>query len=257
MVRHILTTALFSFAVLALSASQLRADADGMNSIYSATECTVDAVSTAGFGGNPASALYRTSYSLPPAPNLKGITNTMTSTSATAAGVDGSIIVNCPLPFLDLTGMYPDSVVVTIVDGTAQDNVSCRLRACDGGVGVGFAGTTGQCVVSNWRWTDANNPVDGYTPLVPPGGLSDYVSIDLDFITFNYETEIGTNPLTNFATGVAGLGSASALSNFSHPYLNPVDFSLECAIPPQDANQAAAGINTFGYSYIQSYAVNP
>lgn len=242
----VLTPALFALPLLLTPASQVYADADGMNSVYSATECKVDA--NAQWTGD---AHYLTSYSSPPAPNLKGITNMARSDDSLSRD---AVVVNCPLPVLDPT---MDSVVVTIVDGTAQDNVACRLRACDGGVGVGDAGTTGSCVDSIWRVSTSANSADGYTPVVEPGHDSNHVSGDLDFITFNYTTEIGTNSISAFADGVAMLGMAGPSSNLSHPGLNLVDFSLECVIPAQDVNQEAAGINTHGYSYIQSYAVNP
>ena len=242
MVQRILTAALFSFAVFALSPSHLWADADGMYSHYSATECKVDVrESTA----DPADAMYNTRYYDGDTPNLKGITNT---------GQSGRIKVNCPLPKFD---PMEDSVVVTVVDGTAEDAVACRLIACDGGVGEGDAGTTGGCAISQWRSTSASNSADGYTPIVDPGKPENYVSGDLDFITFNYPTEIGTNPLSSFAGELDRLGNPAALSALSHPGLNPIDFSLECSIPSQDADQMKAGINTYGYSYIQSYAVSP
>lgn len=246
MVQRILTTALFSFAVFALSASHIWADADGMYSNYSATECKVDVRES---GADPAEAQYNTRYYDGAAPNLKGITNTNTN-----VGSENRIKVNCPLPKLD---PMEDSVVVTVIDGTAQDAVACRLIACDGGVGRGDAGTTGACAISQWRSTSSSNSADGYTPIVSPGSELNYVSGDLDFITFNYMTEIDTNSLTSFAEMVADLGGSGPAAALSHPGLNPVDFSLECAIPSQDVEQMMAGINTHGYSYIQSYAVSP
>ena len=281
MVRHILTTALFSFAVLALSASQLRADADGRNSTYSATECKVDVdasqhpdpsgtwmhigqAAPAGsmVGGAQYNTMYNRGGSTAP-PNLKGITNTARSTDAwySSAAENLAIVVNCPLPVLDFTDMYPDSVpdsvVVTIVDGTAQGNVTCRLRACDGGIGVGGAGTTGQCVDSHSPGLASNsaNWRDDYSPIVPPGDANDHVSPDVDFLTFGYMTTRGPNSIASFGAAVtAMLGTSNSLS---HRGLNPIEYSLVCSIPEQDVNQETAGINTFGYSYIQSYAVNP
>ena len=252
MVQRILATALFSFAVLALSASQLRADADGMNSVYSATECKVDVEATPD-GVAQYNTMYNRGGIMPP--NLKGITNT---------SPDHKLKVNCPLPVLDLEmdpmGMDPmdmDSVVVTIVDGTTQGSVACRLVACTGGVGTGGAGTTGSCAVSQWRSSSASNAADGYTPIVPPGSWGNHVSHDINFLTFNYHTGLGKiNDISKFAADVAmmkeGLGASS---NLSHPGLNLIDFSLECSIPAQDVNQEMIGISTYGYSYIQSYAV--
>jgi hypothetical protein len=189
------------------------------------------------------------------APNLKGITNTARSTDAwhSSANEDLAIVVNCPLAVLDPTA---DSVVVTIVDGTAQGNVTCRLRACDGGIGVGGAGTTGQCVDSHSPGLASNsfNWRDDYSPIVPPGDEDDHVSPDVDFLTFGYMTARGPNSISAFASAVAALGASNSLS---HPGLNPVNFSLVCSIPEQDVNQEMAGINTYGYSYIQAYAVNP
>ncbi len=240
-------TALFSLAVLILPASQLWADADGMYSNYSATECKVDVQESDAATTAIANARYNTRYKpTGEAPNLKGITN---------EGQSDRIRVNCPLPKLD---PMEDRVVVTVVDGTAKSVVACRLIACDGGVGVGGAGTTGECAISQWRSTSSSNSADGYTPIVAPGGEDNYVSVDLDFITFNHMTAIGNNrPAQMFVDMVADLGGSGPLSDLTHPGLNPVDFSLECSIPPQDVEQMMADLNTHGYSYIQSYAVNP
>ena len=258
----VLTPALFALPLLLTPTSQLYADADGMASVYSAMECIVDEDHPTPSNGQ---ALYRTNYGpgryqdsqSPPAdpvPNLKGITNIEPSTGHAS----NRVIVNCPLPRLD----KDDMVVVTIVDGTAQDDVVCRLRACDGGVGIGSAGTTGGCEESRWLASNSSNGNDGYTPVVPPAKPYNYVSTDLDFLTFNYPTAIGTNSISAFVAAVGMLGTSQPKSNLTHPELNPVDFSLVCVIPAQDTNQVTAGpgragINTYGYSYIQSYEVNP
>ena len=290
-----LTPALFALPFLLTPASQVYADGahGGMGDVYSATECKVDIKASnhpdpmgirehlqmdAPSGMMVGGAQYNTMYNRggsTDAPNLKGITNTARSTDSWYGGdaVDEklAIVVNCPLPVLDLTA---DSVVVTVVDGTAQGNVTCRLRACDGGVGVGGAGTTGACVDSLFGnmlplgplSSNAHNWKDDYSPIVPPGDQDDHVSDDVDFLTFNHKTARGTNEpmavdtnvtppaIITFADAVGMLGSSNSLA---HPGLNPIDYSLVCSIPEQDVNQEMAEINTFGYSYIQSYAVNP
>ncbi len=242
-----LTPALFALPFLLTPASQVYADADGMSSIYSATECKVDADNDEGRTGD---ARYRTNYNPGgPVPNLKGITNMSDS---------GDVVVNCPLPHLDPGGDGDlDPVTVTIVDGTAKDNVSCSLRACDGGVGTGRAGTTGRCTQSLWRSSNSDNYADGYTAIVG-ADKRNHVSDDVDFITFNYQTELATNDTSKenspFSADLAMMGMPGDDSALVHPDLNPVDFSLVCVIPEQDVDQV--GINTHGYSYIQSYAVH-
>ncbi len=253
----ILTPTFFALSVLLLPASQVHAD----DNVYSGLECQyqqADSFANEGQEMKDGDVVYD---------KIHGIGNLASDTYGTNPAEENySMRVTCPLPPLDRDTQY---VVVSVVDSTRNDDVSCQIFSCTPGIGGGETGIgLGSCRGGGLVATrHSNNPADGYTnsasgpeadmgnPEAGPGAA--HVTQNADFLTFNRLNDNGmrNNRLPERPEVGAGALRHPFVSIHSSPGTLPdhTTYVLECTIP--ERSTALATSTTEGISYIQSYSV--
>lgn len=227
-------TALFSLAMFTLFASHLQA-ADDM--VFSGQECEYQ------------EARYSRPWTEPNSPHREYMNPSTEKDDILYHGrfgishvSDMRMYVRCPLPNLTSS----DQVTVAVIDGTAKDDVTCRIQVCIPGIGVGPHGQDADsCSEGYYANTRSNDPGnDGYT--------QDELHVTQNVDLLHFKEKAGSLmdgvPATPSYSTTAG-GRRIAQSGMNTPGV----YTLECTLPVQDMDRMTSP--TQGMSYIQSYYV--
>ena len=228
-------TALFSLAVLILPASQLYADADGMTSVYSGSECTFQESRW-----NPDDQMLVITYAGIDdvvSHSRLGIGNAVPS-SMGPTDAEYKLTVSCPLPALEADS----KVAVAVIDGTVFDDVTCRVQSCVAGLGIGLYGVgSSACSDGSERSTNSRTQQAPYTQ------GDKYITQNVDWLVLDVALP-GNQPEEGLELPEPGREDQHISS-------------LLCTLPEQDdQSPTAPGLASQdrmyqGVSYIQLYRV--
>jgi hypothetical protein len=267
----VLTPALFALPLLLTPASQLYADADMDDSVYSGMECKyLDSYAMEGQMMDEGHVVYDNRLGIgnragrtldeatpeniapgtPEIPAKPATSTTLATPAIPATPPPGDtrqyrMKVGCPLPSLENGG----TVIVGVIDGTVFDRIECQARSCVVGLGL-LSGGEGGCVESNLAMTIADG--GGFYP----ASSSPYTQKE-HYITQNISwLKLEVPPLDPIDKGARN-EKAEAGGRLGEVYSN-----LHCKLPEQDdLSPTAPGLAEqmraeMGISYIQSYYVH-